>query len=498
MRRGRSDLLRWISIGLLLAALALVFYELVSFSRLRAKLPDQLTIAGVPVGNLDKMDALERIMQVYSTPVEMYYGDELILLNPASVGFRLDTEVMLAASELARTETDFWSGFWDFLWNRPGEAYSIPLKSEFSQSELETILKDIAVRYDQPPRSPEPIPGTTSFSSGQAGRVLDITRALELVSEVINNPQNRNVGLPIVSQEADRPSLSILEILLKQNLEVAAFDGLAVIYLQDLRNGDEIHFTRYQSVDIEVEPDIAFTAASTIKIGIMTTYYRYFDEPLDPQGEQWMYEMIVYSANETSDELMTRLEGMDGELSPGPAVVTNTLRDLGLESTFLGGYFKLGSPLLIQPQTPGNQRSDVTTSPDPYNQTTASELGTLLSDIYRCAEGGGAFVAAFSGGIDQEECVTMLDLLSQNKLGWLLEAGVPEGTRVAHKHGYIDSPTEYLIDAGVIYTPGGNYVLSIFLWNDPPMIWEPTSQLVANLSRAVYNYFNAPEGRSSY
>ena len=88
----------------------------------------------------------------------------------------------------------------------------------------------------------------------------------------------------------------------------------------------------------------------------------------------------------------------------------------------------------------------------------------------------------------------MLDLLSQNKLGWLIEAGVPEGTRVAHKHGYVDSPLEELVDAGVVYTPGGNYVISICLWNDPPMIWEPTSRLVANLSRAVYNYFNSPDG----
>jgi beta-lactamase class A len=494
MRRGGTDLLRWISIGLLIAAISLVFYELVSYSRIRARLPDQLTIAGVPVGGLEKTEALQRILQVYSTPVEMYYGDQLILLNPASIGFRLDTDVMLAASELTRTETDFWGGFWDFLWNRPGESFSIPLKSEFSQNDLETILKDIALRYDQPPVVARPIPGTTSFNPGKPGQVLDIARSKELIAEVINKPLNREVNLPIVSQEADRPSLSILEILLKQNLEVADFDGLAVIYLHDLRNGEEIHFVRYEGLDIAVEPDIAFTAASTIKIGIMTTYYRYFDEPLDPEGETLMYEMIVYSDNETSDALMERLEGIDGNLSPGPVVVTNTMRELGMESTFLGGYFKLGSPLLIQPQTPGNQRSDVTTSPDPYNQTTASEIGMLLTDIYRCSDAGGALLAAFSGNITQEECTKMLDLLSQNKLGWLIEGGVPEGTRVAHKHGYIDSPTEYLVDAGIVYSPGGNYVLSIFLWKDPPMVWDPTSKLVANLSRAAYNYFNPPEG----
>lgn len=494
MRRGGPDLLRWISIFLLIAAIGLILYELVSYSRVRAKLPGRLTIAGVEVGGLDKTEALERILLVYSTPVELYYGDNLILLNPASVGFRLDTEVMLAASELARTETDFWSGFWDFLWNRSGQGFSIPLKSEFSHSELEVILQDIGARYNKPPLDAQPIPGTTTFSIGQPGYMLDISRARELIGEVLNQSTNRKVNLPIVTQLAERPSLSILEILLKQNLDVADFDGLAVIYIQDLRNGDEIHFARYRGEELEVEPDIAFTAASTIKIGIMTTYLRYFDEPLDQDAEEWLYEMMVYSANETSDLLMERLEGIDGELSPGPIVVTNTLRGLGLESTFLGGYFELGSPLLIQPQTPGNQRTDVTTSPDPYNQTTASEIGLLLTDIYRCAEGGGALLAAFQEEISPDECTKMLDLLSQNKLGWLIEAGVPEGTRVAHKHGYIDSPTEYLVDVGVVYTPGGNYVLSICLWNDPPMIWEPTSTLVANLSRAVYNYFNSPSG----
>jgi hypothetical protein len=88
----------------------------------------------------------------------------------------------------------------------------------------------------------------------------------------------------------------------------------------------------------------------------------------------------------------------------------------------------------------------------------------------------------------------MLDLLAQNKLGYLIEAGVPEGTRVAHKHGFVDSPLDFVVDSGIVYTPGGNYVLSIFLWNDPPMIWDPTARLISDLSRAIYNYFNVPLG----
>jgi hypothetical protein len=86
----------------------------------------------------------------------------------------------------------------------------------------------------------------------------------------------------------------------------------------------------------------------------------------------------------------------------------------------------------------------------------------------------------------------VLDLLAQNKIAWLLEASVPEGTRVAHKHGWTQSPLNFISDAGIIYSPGGDYVLSLFLWNDREMVWEPTSQLFAQLGRAVYNYFNPP------
>jgi beta-lactamase class A len=494
MRRDGPDFLRWVSIGLLVIAIGLVFYELVTYSRERARLPNQLTIAGVPVGGLSQTDALERLLQVYGTPVELQYGENIIHLNPASVGFRLDSEVMLAAAELVRTETDFWSGFWDFLWNRPGETRSVPLRSEFSQTELETSLRDIAARYDLPPKPAEPIPGSPTFTAGEPGRVLDIARARELVGEILTSPTNRNGLLPVIAEAPARPGIATLEILLKQNLNVAEFDGLAVIYLQDLQSGDEIHFALLAGEEIETEPDIAFTAASTIKIGIMTSFYRLFDEPLDEEADRWMYEMIVLSGNDTADWLVERIESNNPIGTPGPLAVTNTLRELGMESTFLGGYFKLGSPLLIFPQTPGNQRVDVTTSPDPYNQTTAAEMATLLVDIYRCSQGGGALLAAFPDDISVDECDKMLDLLAQNKLGYLIEAGVPEGTRVAHKHGFVDSPLDFVVDSGIVYTPGGNYVLSIFFWNDPAMIWDPTSKLMSDLSRAIYNYYNALQG----
>jgi beta-lactamase class A len=396
---------------------------------------------------------------------------------------------MLAAAELERTGTPFWAGFWDFLWNRAGEPQSVPLKAEYSVSQLEAYLLDIATRYDEPPIPAEPRPGTPFFTSGTPGRLLDQARSEELITAVLHSPINRSANLPVVGNVVPRPTLETLEILLRQNIEVEDFDGLVVIYLTDLSTGENFHFATLGGVDLAIEPDIAFSAASIIKISIMTTLFRYEDEPLDPETERWLVEMITESGNDPSDWIMQRIETYD---IPGPILVTETLQEMGLENSFIAGYYFLGAPQLRIYRTPANQRFDINTNPDSYTQTTASDMSLLLGDIYACAEGGGTLLAVFPEEITPQECRRMSDLLSENDLGALIEAGVPEGTRVAHKHGWRSSPLDMIGDAGIVFSPGGDYVLTIFLWNETEMVWEPTSKFIANLSRAAYNYFNPP------
>jgi hypothetical protein len=488
MRRNGFDLQRWVSILLLLAAVAFFFIELVAYSRERTRLPDQLTIADIPVGGATPSEAMERLLQAYSTPIELYYDNASIQLLPSNVGFRLDTDVMIASAERERTETPFWEGFWDFLWNRPGDAASVPLQAEYSSSQLQTYLQDVAARYDQPPIPPEPIPGTTRFTSGEPGRVLDIARAENVISAALLTVNDRSANLPVIDSDAPKASLENLEILLKQNIEVTDFDGLVDIYLRDLRTRGTIHFAVLNNEELTTEPDIAFSAASIIKISIMTTFFRYEDQPLDPEAARWVTEMIAESGNDPSDWLMQRIDEVRG-----PLVVSETMQELGLQNTFIGGYYYPQAPLLQNYRTPANGRVDVNTGPDRYTQTTPSDMGILLGDIYACANGGGALIAAFSEDITPTECQTMLELLSENVLGSLIKGGVPDGTRVAHKHGWRSSPLDMIGDAGIVFTPGGDYVLSIFIWDDQEMVWGPISRLVADLSKAAYNYFNPPE-----
>lgn len=486
--RGGIDWLRWISLGLLLLAVILFFLELVAYSRSRAKLPQRLAIAGVPVGGLTKEEALERLLQVYSVPVELHYEDQVILLNPAAIGFRLDTEGMMAAAELARSGPAFWSGFWDFLWNRPaGAEESIPLRAELSRSQLQAVLADIAARYDQPPVPAQPIPGSPTFKAGSPGKVLDLARAVELVEAALNASSNRRVRLPVVGTGTPRPTLETLETLLEQIVDVAGFTGLTAVYIMDLRTGEELRMAYLNGQDIPHDPDISFSADSLIKIPILVTFYRYFDEPFDSEAERWVTEMIRRSGNDPADWLMDRLAAQRG-----PLIVTETMRQLGFQNTFMIGYFRPPfQPLTSFQRTPGNTRFDVDTDPDLLNQTSPAEIGRLLADIYQCAGGGGTLLAVFPEQITPLECRRMLDLLAQNKIGVLIEAGVPDGTRVAHKHGW-STPLDFIGDAAIVFSPAGDYVLCILLWSEPDMIWDPASRLVADLSTAVYNYFNPP------
>jgi hypothetical protein len=200
--------------------------------------------------------------------------------------------------------------------------------------------------------------------------------------------------------------------------------------------------------------------------------------------------MIERSENDPADQLMEELLG--GNL--GPLQVTENMKELGLENTFLAGYFYAGAPLLQRIATPANTRTDLDTNPDSYNQTSALEMGMLMDDLYLCAiNNGGSLLAVFPNEITQSECQSMLDYLALNRIGVLLQAGLPETTKIAHKHGWIresDGLIHTISDAGIVYTPGGNFVFSIFLYNANQLVFDTANVVFAQLGSAVYNYFN--------
>jgi hypothetical protein len=86
-----------------------------------------------------------------------------------------------------------------------------------------------------------------------------------------------------------------------------------------------------------------------------------------------------------------------------------------------------------------------------------------------------------------DECQEMINWMSENRIESLMETGLPVGTRVAHKHGWI---SDTHADAGLVFTPGGDYVLVIFLHRLEWLPWEESAPLIADISTAAYNCFN--------
>ncbi len=250
----QSSRLNWLGIfsGIcLLGAIVLLVMEMVLFSRTFASMPAGLTLAGVPVGGLTEQQALEQLVLVYNSPIELRYDEELILLEPASINFQVDANVMLPEVNRFRTNDGFWPNFWDFLWLRPGEVNEIPLRSAYSQERLKSILADIAARYDRPGSAPRADPDTLGFVPGEPGHALEVDEALGLIDEKLRSPMDRTVVLPLSEQTAVRPSFDTLADLVHTDADLFQFSGVLSLYLIDRATGRELvlNLSKSQPVD---------------------------------------------------------------------------------------------------------------------------------------------------------------------------------------------------------------------------------------------------------
>ncbi|MCD4754077.1 MAG: class A beta-lactamase-related serine hydrolase [Anaerolineaceae bacterium] len=487
-RFGAFFILRFLALALIFSATLLLGLNLISYSRLRGGLPAGLKVAGVNVGGLSQEQAANRIIKVYSLPVEINYQDAVFQINPSIVGFDLDIEAMLTAGDLQRLDQPFWDAFWDYLWGRLPEVEEIPLRASLEEDQLRQYLKnEISPRYDLEAIPSLSLSGSSNFDVGQKGTQLDIERSIPSIRNAFFSASNRSTTIYYSTIDPGRPSFDYLHALLQRNIEVSSFEGIAEFYLLDLSSRDEIHFALDNGE--EVPPDIAFTAASTMKIPIMLSTFIDQDLPLPDAVDQNLIYMIEQSENTSSDRLM---EFLGGNL--GPLVVTENMQVMGFENTFIAGYYYFGAPLLRAYETPANSRNDIFINPDPYNQTVSSESGMLLDDLYQCAEfGGGTLLALYPDQITQGECQQMIAYLANNEIGVLIQAGLPDGTKSAHKHGWIteeDGLIHTISDVGIIYSPGGNYVLCIYLWHPVQLFFDDANLLFADLSQTIYNYFN--------
>jgi beta-lactamase class A len=284
-------------------------------------------------------------------------------------------------------------------------------------------------------------------------------------------------GLMAIAQSTD----SVLEqIRARIAEEPGAQVGLAYV---DLASGDTLF----------LNADTSFHAASTMKVPVMIELFRRANTgsfrmdqgllmvnqfasiadgslyALDPgsDSDSTLYHrigervrvdtllrlMITRSSNFATNTLIT-LVGADA--------VTRTMRSLGalriqvLRGVEDGKAFDKGL----------------------NNTTTARDLGLIL----RAIEEG----RAASAGATRE----MLEILQAQEFNEKIPAGLPPGTRVAHKTGEITAVSH---DAAIVYPPGRKpYVLVVLTRGI--LDGNKASRLIADISALVYNHSGAAAG----
>jgi beta-lactamase class A len=375
-------------------------------------------------------------------------------------------------------------------------AVTVPLQATYPASDLRLYLENIAERYDAKLNEAGFDLDTLTFHSGMGGSRLDIDRAMALIDLALYDPQpdHRRIVLPLVDAAAPQRSMDTLRdaIIQLTGKMGFAYDGdqtQASVFIMDLKTGQTV----------KILADVPYSAESTIKIPIMVNLFR--KELLVTQDEAFLLtESILCSNNAASNYLMQVAGdselGFENQLRDGLNQVSCTAQKLGAEHTFISAPLYVGDTkyqfeaAVCRPATPANTAFNTET--DAFSQTTAQDMGVLLSEIYDCANYGSGLMAVYPDDITQTECKQMLNLLSGNRIDRLIELGVPPGTRVAHKNGW--GPPGTSGDAAIVFSPGGDYILVVYtheLVNTAEKLPTIASwELIEEISRLTYNYFN--------
>ena len=482
MNRGSTPGMgQWFTVTLMVIGAMFLIIKLYQYSGSRSFYPTGLTIAGIDVGGMTADEASEILNNRYlEAPIVLYYGEESLEVSPTRAEFVLDLPTMLSEADYQRTQQDFWAGFWGFMWGRRVEVDIVSLSATHNRDALISELNRISSIVDQPAQPPQPVPGTLSFQRGISGKHIDIEESLDDVELALYRPSNREAHLVIEPLEPERPDVNLLTRLLVNHLQEFEQEsgGVASVFILDLATGEEV----------DINADVVMSGMDLMKVPIALEVYRALEHPTLVQKELISATLVIQPDNIGANDLLNLIAGEEDPYL-GAEIVTNSMQRLGLQNTFMVTPYDEQPLAGKRPlTTPANSLELLRTKPNPYIQTTAEDIGILFSMIYYCAQGqGGTLLAVYPEQITQSECQELITFMAQNKIGSLLEEGVPQETAVAHRHGWISDTHG---DAGIIFSPGGDYVIVQILYQPDWLEWAVSSPLLAEISRATYNFFN--------
>jgi beta-lactamase class A len=476
--------------GLLLLILAIIVflaYKLYEYDGYREAIYPGVSAAGLSLQGKTREQARqmleEGIVAPLNKPIALGYEDETVILMPADVGLQIYTDAMVEQAYALgrRDEPDFWQAYVRFVTEGlPRVDEDIPLQYTYQQELMRDFLEEIALEKDEPLREVQPVTDTLSFLPGRPGRRLDIDLSLPRVETTLTSIDERNVSLVVETIEPAKPDIEMLRSMVQHRID--EFAGMVSIYISDPGSDERI----------EINPDIIYSGMSVVKIGIMLDTL-IFLEGQEPDQETQEFLLKVVTDPVGSNYWANQLLGLIGEGSQfeGCRRVDARMKELGLTRTFILEPYRLETegarrgPGLAKPSF---LQGPVSANPDPFIQTSAHDIGALLEMVYDCSQGEGRLLEDYAGRITAEGCQLILDDLKQNPVRTMIGAGIPEDVPLAHKHGFA---YDTHADAGVVFSPGGDYILVQFQYAPTDwLVWAISQPVFEDVSRASYNFFN--------
>jgi len=469
----RTGCIAWLIIGGAIAVLFLA-WQYLGFRLANRTLPTGMTLAGLPVEEMTREQALNALEVAFATPVEVTYLEQSLSLPPDSVGLRFNVDETLANLDAALSAREGLDGFIAHVLGHPSELTDFPVAVSFSEDRLNGFLARVAQQHDRLPQEPVPLPDSLTIRPGQPGYELDIEASRARLTATLVSATDHQTELVVRTQEAPPRDIDLLHQLLRPLLD--NHSGLVPgIFVKDLQTGDEL----------QINADVAYAGLSVLKIAVLEETYRSLDVPPTAEVSDWLSDTMGATSSNFKANLLLRDVIGNGDSYRGAEKLTASMNYLGLANTFMAAPYDEESPLTIV--TTANSRSDITTDPDPYMQTTPLDIGLLLEMIYQCGHGGGGLMVAYPDSLTIDECNQMIEWMSTNRIDSLIEAGVPVETKVAHKEGFAGDTHA---DAALVFSPGGDFVLVIYLHRPQWLVWEESAPLITDIATATYNYFN--------
>jgi hypothetical protein len=474
-----KKLIKWLVILSIAGLVLLIGPQYINYARGRDAIPAGVTLGGASIGGDSTAEAVANVRAVFERPVLVFHGDNPLVLKAEDIDFEVDAEAMVRE---AQERAKGWYAIWDFLFylmDKPPVGIDIPLKYSYDREKLAAWIKKQSQKYDHEPLPPTVNLETLSFGKGRPGVRTDPSQTAIDIVQAFTDAYNREAHFSLISEEGGKPDFSALDSAMRARFE--KFPGVYASYFQFLPSGEEI----------DIDADTAFSGMSTVKLGILVMTYMDNDMPLPDNITKWISITITSptASNAAANALMYHLG--DGDLMKGVRRVSQFYQDFGLKNTFISTPYNSD---IVPPmkRTPANTNPEYHTNLDPAMQTTPRDIGILMAEIGRCAEGKGSLLAAYPDKLTPEKCENLIWWLEQNPLGYLIKYGVPEGTKIGHKHGYAPDTQG---DVAIIYGPEGPYVLDIYVYQYGWVVWDMSNPLMGDISRLVWNFFLFREGK---